>query len=267
MSVRFRKYGALGNDYLVLTEPRFTDRLTAANVQQVCDPANGPAADGVLAAVDAPGCVGVRIWNSDGSRAEKSGNGLRIFARYLWDLGQVDEGPFCITTDAGDVRAQVLDEGNRVRVEMGPVTISGKAIMVAGEHNRQIECVPASVGNPHCVCFVESPTAALAQSLGPAIENMPAFPNRTNVQFVTVRSRSEIQMEIWERGSGYTLSSGTSAIAAVAVCRQRGHVDQAVAVVMPGGTLAVTLDDDYFATIEGPVEKLDECEFPASLFT
>jgi diaminopimelate epimerase len=202
MAVRFCKYSALGNEYLVLAQPRFADHLNESNVRHICDSDNGPGADGVLAVYSPPGGVGVHIWNADGSKAEKSGNGLRIFARYLWDRGDVGDDPVHILTAGGEVQAIVLDRGNRVRVEMGQVTVQDDPLVIRTDPEEVLECTPASVGNPHCVCFVDAPTAQLARSLGPSIERHEAFPNRTNVQFVSVISRSEIRMEVWERGSG-----------------------------------------------------------------
>ncbi len=211
--------------------------------------------------------MGVTIWNADGSRAEKSGNGLRIFARFLWDEGRVTDRHFRIATDGGEVQAEILPESDDVRMGMGILRLHG---MGHGEHQpghplqaerlsldgEDVECYLADIGNPHCVLLVANPTAELANRLGPQIEVHHRFPQRTNVQFVNVMDRGRICLEIWERGSGYTRSSGSSASAAVGVAHNLGLVDACVQAIMPGGILEVSVDADNSIAICGPAVKI-----------
>lgn len=266
--MRFHKYQALGNDYLVLEagggEP------APDVVRAVCDRHLGVGADGVLVENVAPdGGLALRILNPDGSEAEKSGNGLRIFARYLWDQGRVGVEPFAVATWGGRVRCQVRDAGRMVFVEMGVASFDTAAIPVAGPRREAVDeeieaggerlrFTAVSVGNPHCVIFVDAPTPELARRLGPALEAHPAFPRRTNVQFVRVVDRGRIEMQIWERGAGTTLASGSSACAAAAASVRLGLCDGDVTVAMPGGELEITVAAGYELTMLGPVRKVAE---------
>jgi len=264
--VRFHKYQALGNDYLVL-EARGAE-WTPALVRAVCDRHLGIGADGVLVEDVAPGGgLALRVLNPDGSEAEKSGNGLRIFARYLWDQGRVGVEPFAVATRGGRVRCQIRDGGRAVFVEMGVASFDAAAIPVAGPRREVVEeeieaggerlrFTAVSVGNPHCVVFVDAPTPELARRLGPALEAHPLFPRRTNVQFVRVVDRGRIEMRIWERGAGTTLASGSSACASAAASVRLGLCDGAVTVAMPGGELAVGVGVDFALTLLGPVRKV-----------
>ncbi|MBW6455120.1 MAG: diaminopimelate epimerase [Trueperaceae bacterium] len=272
--MRFHKYQALGNDYLVLQagggEP------APEVVRAVCDRHLGIGADGVLVEDVPPdggpppdGGLALRILNPDGSEAEKSGNGLRIFARYLWDQGRVGVEPFAVATRGGPVRCQVRDAGRMVFVEMGVASFDAAAIPVAGPRrevvDEEIEArgerlrfTAVSVGNPHCVVFVDAPTPELARRLGPKLETHPTFPRRTNVQFVRVVDRGHVEMQVWERGAGYTLASGSSACAAAAASVRLGLCDAEVTVAMPGGELAVGVGADFAVTMLGPVRKVAE---------
>lgn len=272
--MRFHKYQALGNDYLVLEAGG--GEWTPALVRAACDRHLGVGADGVLVEDVAPGgahapdrALALRILNPDGSEAEKSGNGLRIFARYLWDQGRVGVEPFDVVTRGGRVRCQVRDAGRMVYVEMGVASFDAAAIPVAGPRREvvgeeieaggeRLRFTAVSVGNPHCVVFVDAPTPELARRLGPALEAHPAFPRRTNVQFVRVVDRGRIEMQIWERGAGTTLASGSSACAAAAASVRLGLCDGDVKVAMPGGELEITVAADYELTMLGPVRKVAE---------
>ena len=266
--MRFHKYQALGNDYLVL-EPGDVE-LAAPLVRALCDRHLGVGADGVLVEEATPdGRLAVRIVNPDGSEAEKSGNGLRIFARYLWDHGRVADEPFVVATQGGTVRCQVRDAGRMVFVAMGAARFDSAAIPVAGPRREVVDeplevagerlrVTAVTVGNPHCVVFVDAPTEALARRLGPALEVHPLFPRRANVQFVRVVDRHRVEMEIWERGAGYTLASGSSACAVAAAVVRLGWCDEHVTVAMPGGELAIGVGAGYELTMVGPVGKVAE---------
>jgi len=214
---------------------------------------------------------GLRIFNPDGSEAEKSGNGLRIFAKYLWDHGHTKEPVFTVDTKGGRVECHchlVHGRMNLVTVEMGRCTFVAPEIPMNGPE-REVVSVPlqvgsetllvtaVSVGNPHCVVFVDALDEARVRALGPQIERHPAFPNRTNVQFALVASRSLVDILIWERGAGYTLASGSSSSAVACAAVRNGLCDHGLVTVrMPGGTLEVDVRPDWSIRLKGPVEEV-----------
>lgn len=267
--MQVNKYHALGNDYLVLDPAGSEVSLSGAQIKRICDRHYGLGSDGLLIGpIPAEGCdFGLKLYNPDGNEFEKSGNGLRIFARYLWDVGHVGTEPFTIATPGGRVTARVHEGGRRVTIELGQVSFDSEKIPVAGRPREvldenltlggwslQVSC--ATVGNPHCVVLRKEVSAAEAQSLGPLIETASRFPKRTNVQFLQVLDRSNVRIEIWERGAGYTLASGTSSSAAAAVAHRLGMVDSQVAVHMPGGVIDVTIGPDWSITIAGDVTRV-----------
>ncbi|MBT7742953.1 MAG: diaminopimelate epimerase, partial [Opitutae bacterium] len=211
----------------------------------------------------------LRILNPDGSEAEKSGNGLRIFARYLRDQGKVGVEPFTIDTLGGIVTCEVSSDASVISVEMGqvsfrsdeiPVNIEGdprevldEAIEAAGQY---LQYYAATIGNPHCVVPVDKVDRAFACEIGPILENHSNFPNRTNVQFLEILDRNNIRIEIWERGAGYTLASGSSSSAAGAVARKTGACDEDITVHMPGGNIQLRIDDEFNVTMTGPATRV-----------
>jgi diaminopimelate epimerase len=264
--VRFFKYQALGNDYLVV-EPSASVPSPAV-IRRICDRHYGVGSDGILTWTRKPGAdITLRIFNPDGSEAEKSGNGLRIFARYLWDIGQVGADAFDVVTRGGTARCHVHDGGRQITVDMGRASFSSadipvrgplrdvidEAIEVGGE---RVRFTAVTVGNPHCVVYTEKVTPDLAKRLGGLLENHELFPNRTNVQFVEVVDRSNITIEIWERGAGYTLASGSSSCACAAASVRLGRCDPDVTVTMPGGKLAIVVSPDFSLRMTGPAAKV-----------
>jgi diaminopimelate epimerase len=220
----------------------------------------------------------LRLFNPDGSEFEKSGNGLRIFSRYLWDRGQVREQPFTIMTPGGKVTAQVHEGGRSVTVEMGQVSFDSSRIPVTGPRREvinetmmvggeKLQYCAATIGNPHCVVLRDEVRAEEAQRLGPLIESEVRFPRRTNVQFMRVVDRSNIQIEIWERGAGYTLASGSSSSAAAAVAHKLGLCDSQVAVRMPGGIIDILISEDWSITMTGAVTKVCEGSISDEMFS
>jgi diaminopimelate epimerase len=206
----------------------------------------------------------LRIFNPDGSEAEKSGNGLRIFARALFDQGQVRQQPFSVATLGGEVICQVDQNGRQVTVKMGAVSFDNRRIPVTGPPrevlnetltvgDHQLAFCAATVGNPHCVILMDRISSEEAQRYGPLIEHDSRFPDRINVQFMRVVDRSRIAIEIWERGAGYTLASGSSSTAAAAVAHKLGLCDRDITVEMPGGELQIRLNLGFEATMTGPV--------------
>jgi diaminopimelate epimerase len=263
-AIHFSKYHALGNAYLVL--PALPDGVAVEQlVPYLCDWRIGIGSDGVLLGPLPSGVADfrLRIFNPDGGEAEKSGNGLRIFSRYLWDKDLVKDEGFTIETVGGVVTAQILDSGKQVRVDMGRVVFqkdsgtvrTGDAAILervqVGDEN--LSLCRVSIGNPHCVVLVQKPTQAMALRLGPLLERHPMFAGRTNVQFMEPLDMNTIRIEIWERGAGYTLASGSSSCAAAAVAHRLGLVHQNVIVQMRGGSVSVDLDETFRAVMKGPV--------------
>ncbi len=269
IATRFSKYHALGNDYIVIRPEELRGELTLQAIRRICHRNFGVGSDGILVGPleSRSSDFGLRIFNPDGSEAEKSGNGLRIFARFLWDERLVGVKPFTVETRSGQVLCEVLDGGKAVRVEMGEVQFASAAIPVAGPprevlnekiviDGREWTYCAATVGNPHCVVFSDAPTPDQARRYGPRIEVDTRFPNRTNVQFMKVLDRRNIRIEIWERGAGYTLASGSSSTAAAAVAYRLGLCEPDITVHMPGGRLGIRFRNGFFATMTGPATKV-----------
>jgi len=252
------KSHGLGNDYIVIDPASVPFAVTPAAVRLICDRHLGVGSDGILLVAPGDGAdFGVRIFNPDGSEAEKSGNGARIFAKFLRDHGYTDRDRFTLRTLGGRVTCALHREDGRVAqitVDMGKARFDPlDAIEVGGEH---LEVTSVSLGNPHCVVIVPDLAAIDVHVLGPRIERHPAFPRRTNVQFAQVTSRTEVRIRIWERGAGYTLASGSSSCAVVAACHRKGLVDRDVTVTMPGGQLQIGIADDGEIRMRGPVEEI-----------
>jgi diaminopimelate epimerase len=301
MEAEFRKYHGLGNDYIVIDPRDFPFFPEPAAVRAICDRNLGPGSDGILlgplagaddlagftgsvaAANDRPGAMlpagavpWVRIFNPDGSEAEKSGNGLRIFCCYLAERGYVGGGEFSVGTKGGMVRAQVLSlEPPSVKVAMGEPSFSAGAARLATDlpefiqreldlGGEKVAATFVSMGNPHCVILTDNPTPEMAKSLGPLVERHALFPERTNVQFAKVMDRHHLRIEIWERGAGYTLASGSSSCAAASVARRLGLVEGPVEVIMPGGTLSLDLTEPC-VLMTGPVRGIYEGRFHEAL--
>lgn len=258
--MRFWKYQATGNAYTVVDAAALDAAGRSALARRTCDPRLGVGGDGVLLSVHPPpgADAAVRIVNPDGSLAEISGNGLRIFARWLRDLGRVGDEAFRVDTGARTATCRVAEDGASATVSMGRVRVDDgpagplRELRVPGA---TVQYLAVDVGNPHAVVPTDDadPSEAAARRLGPAIETHPDFPARTNVQLAQVVARDEVRAHVWERGVGWTPASGSSACAVAAAFRRLGRVDARVRVVMPGGTLTVTLEGDGAATLEGAV--------------
>lgn len=271
--MRFHKYHALGNDYIVMDPADFPDwsEPTAARIRVICHRNFGAGSDGILwgPLPTTRAQFGLRIFNPDGSEAEKSGNGLRIFSRYLFDRKLVSTAPFTIDTPGGVVAVTIQPGGQLLTVEMGRVSFASEKIPVAGPprevinetiriQDREFTFCAATIGNPHCVIPLPEISEKLARQYGPDLEVHPHFPKRTNVQFLRVIDRANIQIEIWERGAGYTLASGSSSSASAAVARRLGLVDDRVTVHMPGGQIGIELGPDFAIRMTGPVTRVSE---------
>jgi len=269
--MHFAKYHALGNDYIVINPADLSGKLGISQVRLICHRNYGIGSDGILLGpLDTEEAdFGLRIFNPDGSEAEKSGNGLRIFSRYLWDKGLVGTQPFTVATLGGMVTCRVHPGGSSVTVEMGEVSFDSTRIPVLGPPREVVSetivvdgetftfCA-ATIGNPHCVILRDAVSREETMRYGPLIETDPRFPNRTNVQFMKILDRKNIRIEIWERGAGYTLASGSSGSAAAAVARKLGFCDQEITVHMPGGALHITISEQSSIVMTGPVLKIAE---------
>ena len=269
--MKYYKYHAIGNDYIVVNPKDTSTSLTTKQIQKICHRNFGVGSDGILYGPleSDKGEFLLRILNPDGSEAEKSGNGLRIFSRYLWDMELVKEEQFTIETLGGLVKSTVFDNGKNVSVEMGKVSFLSNKIPVTGEHrevisenitvdNKSFTFCAATIGNPHCVIPLPEISADLAKQYGHLIETHNIFPNRINVQFMKVLDRENIQLEIWERGAGYTLASGSSSSAAAAVANRLGLCDSSITVNMPGGNILIEIGEDFSIQMTGSVTKVAE---------
>ncbi|MCS7235959.1 MAG: diaminopimelate epimerase [Armatimonadota bacterium] len=275
---RFVKSHALGNDYIVLESHGLAFPLTPEAVRRLCDRHFGVGSDGVLVRVPSDRAdFGLRIYNPDGSEAEKSGNGLRIFAKYLYDHGHAPGPQFTVETPGGVVRCEVeaqVGRAVRVTVDMGEATFTSTRIPVLGPPREVVDeplevegtalrITAVNVGNPHCVVFTDQLAAVDLARLGPALERHPLFPQRTNVQFAQVLGPDRVRIRIWERGAGETLASGSSACAVAAACVRRGVAGPHVQVEMDGGVLQVSVEEGFRLRMSGPAEEVYAGELAA----
>lgn len=273
------KYHALGNDYIVVDPKYLPMNMSEDNIRMLCDRNFGVGSDGILyGPLTGQEPFEVRIFNPDGSEAEKSGNGLRIFAKYLFDAGYLSGSTeFDVLTKGGLAHSTLLHKrAELVEVDMGIPSFKSRDIPVNGEARDvvaeeislggtpfRMTCV--SVGNPHCVIVVDRATKALAQTLGPIVVDHALFPNRVNLQLIEVISRHAIKIEIWERGAGYTLASGSSSCAAAAAAYRLGLTDNHVTVMMPGGELDIRIDESKHIFMRGSVNAVFEARLSDAL--
>ena len=268
----FIKSHGLGNDYIVLNEENIDFKLQPPVIKRICDYHFGIGSDGILLKVKSTKAdFGLRIFNPDGSEAEKSGNGLRIFCKYLYDNGFSKSKEFMIETKGGIVRAKILKELDHrariIQVDMGkaifdpaliPVNMGGTECidqpLKAGDRDFRVNCV--SVGNPHCVIIKDNLDVNEIMKYGPLIENNQAFPNRINVQFAMPVSRKEVRILIWERGAGYTLASGSSSCAVASIMRKTNRTGDEVTIRMKGGDLQVQIDDEWNIRMTGEAKEI-----------
>ena len=270
----FKGHG-LGNDYIVMDPAELAFKLTPENIRLICDRNWGVGSDGILKLEKSKRAdFGLRIYNPDGSEAEKSGNGLRIFARYLHATRKTRRKSFSVDTKGGLVNIQLhidrYGDAGAATVDMGKATFKPRAlpctlkvdelieqpITAAGQ---KLKFTGISVGNPHCVIFRPAGkmwTREDLLELGPELENHKLFPKRINVQLAVPTGSREIFILIWERGAGETQASGSSSCAAASAAVRLGLVKSPVTVNVPGGTLNISMDDDYDLTMAGPVAEV-----------
>ena len=270
--MEFVKYHGIGNDFILIDNRSRTEpALSREQAVAWCDRHFGIGADGTIFLLPPQNGADytMRLYNSDGSEPEMCGNGIRCLAKFIADLEGKTTGIYKIDTLGGVMEPEILPDG-RVKVDMGtpallageiPTTLAApeeKAIDVpleAGGRSWRVTCV--GTGNPHCITFVEDVASLDLPAIGPQFENHPAFPQRTNTEFIQVADRTAIAMRVWERGAGATLACGTGACASVVAGVLTGRCDRACTVRLPGGDLDIvwsaTTDRLYMT---GPAERV-----------
>ncbi len=273
MSFEFTKYQALGNDYIVIEPKEKGFSPTEENVRRICNRHYGIGSDGILYGPSMNGdWPELRIFNPDGSEAEKSGNGLRIFAQHLYVKGHVKQKKFKIKTASGLVNVIIEDpDVGLININMGKASFNPKDIPLASENTwinqalktslGEVHLTCLSVGNPHAVFFPNNWDENLIHTLGPEIENDKLFPKRTNVQMVRVLDENQIEIRIWERGAGFTLASGSSSCAAAFASYYLKKTENEIKVKMPGGEINISVLNDGNILMKGNVEHVFEGVF------
>ncbi|MEG4917327.1 diaminopimelate epimerase [Microcoleus sp. B7-D4] len=255
MPIEFAKYHGLGNDFILIDNRHSSEPvITPEQAVDLCDRHFGIGADGVIFALPGQNDTDytMRIFNSDGSEPEMCGNGIRCLAKFIADLdGSEAKTQYRIHTLAGVISPELRSDG-QVKVDMGlprllaaeiPTTLAAadaKVIDVpieVADKSWSVTCV--SMGNPHCITFVEDVAAVALETVGPQFEHNKAFPQRTNTEFIQVVRSDYVKMRVWERGAGVTLACGTGACAAVVAGVLVGKCDRATAVELPGGVLEI----------------------------
>jgi diaminopimelate epimerase len=278
---RFVKSHGLGNEYVVFDSEHISFEVNESNIQKICDVHFGIGTDGILLKVPSSKAdFGLRIFNPDGSEAEKSGNGLRIFSKFLYDEGWTKSENFSVETKGGIVHASIVETQDKrariIKVDMGKAIFESALIPVnlhkpecmdeplaLEDKTFSINCV--SVGNPHCVILRDTLSIDEIKKYGPQIENNKLFPHRINVQFAKVVNEKEVEVLIWERGAGFTLASGSSSCAVACVLYKKGLIQPTVKIKMLGGTLTISIDKFWNITMTGEVRQIAEGVLSADL--
>lgn len=256
--MNFTKMHGIGNDF-ILIEGR-ANELDAMDLpklaEKLCDRNFGIGADGLIAVLSSKTAdVKMRIFNPDGTEPEMCGNGVRCFAKYVWEKMETKKDLLSVETLAGTILPSIIEHKGKiaiVEVDMGiPKDIKNIKI-------KEYDATSVSMGNPHCVIFVDDTNKIALDQVGPEIENDALFPNKTNVEFVEIKSKKEIIIRVWERGAGETLACGTGACASVAAGINAGTLDRDVLVRLPGGNLDIEWGDDEHIVLRGPAETVFE---------
>jgi diaminopimelate epimerase len=268
----FVKTHGLGNEYIVFDSSAISFNLNVNAIKRICNVHFGIGSDGILLKVPSDKAdFGLRIFNPDGSEAEKSGNGLRIFCKYLYDYNLTRKKTFTVETLGGIVKANIDEEKNGkaslITVDMGKAIFNSRDIPVdsdkpefiaekitVGDTEFEVNCV--SVGNPHCVIIKDELIESEIKKYGPLLENHRLFPNRINVQFAKVTNRNNVDVLIWERGAGYTLASGSSSCAVACAMVKRGLTDRNLTINMKGGKLKINIDEQWNIRMTGEIKEI-----------
>jgi len=279
-SFMIKKYHGLGNDYLVI-DPNINEvELKDCHIRKLCKRNFGIGADGVLyGPIEKDGRIHVRCFNPDASEATNTGTGIRIFAKYLKDEGYAKENRVTFYTASGKAEVEFLNEdATMVRARIGKADFHASAIPVVGKERevineamyfggKQYEVTCLSVGNPHCALLANEVNYKKVMELGPIVESAEYFPDRINFMLLHVVDKNHVEIEVYERGAGYTLASGTSACAAAAVTTRLGLTERKVEVSQPGGTLTVELNEQDEIIMTGSVDSVGMMMLNDTFFT
>ena len=280
---KFTKWQGCGNDFVLFDCLQDDIEDYASVARKVCDRHYGVGADGILVVLpSAQADFRMRIFNTDGSEAEMCGNGIRCFARYLYDFGLTKETRFTVETGAGILVPEIVLEGGKVKgikVDMGEPHLLGEEIPVVGFDGSKVidksmsvdgqeyHFTAVSMGNPHCVIFVDDAESFPIYELGHKFEEHALFPKKTNTEFVEVKDRQHVRMRVWERGAAVTLACGTGSCATVVAGILNGKLDRdaATEVELDGGKLSIHWANDNHVFMTGPAElvfsgELADCE-------
>lgn len=265
-NIQFVKMQGTGNDFIVIDQRdqvpiKFSESELSEVSKKLCDRHFGVGADGLILVLNSHKAdYRMRIFNPDGSEAEMCGNGIRCFTRYVWENSSEKKEVISVETLAGViVPTPIIDDGNFVGVEVDMGEPSIEAIKETLKlENLEYSINKISMGNPHCVIFVEDLSIIPLKEIGPIIENLPQFPNRTNVEFVQVLNDNELLVKVWERGAGETLACGTGACASVVAANLNGFIGRKAIVHLPGGDLGIDWAEDNHVIMRGPAEKVFE---------
>jgi len=273
-SIKFVKMQGLGNDFVLVEGSEISkyDMEYSEISQKICDRHFGVGADGLIVVnppeIKAKTDTSWKIFNSDGTEPQMCGNGIRCFAKYVYDKKIVKKKKFTVSTLAGTIVPEIQDNGE-VKVDMGEPIFETEKIPVCGIKsktvinqpieikNKKFNFTAVSMGNPHCIIFTDEDGSALAQSLGPEIEKYKLFPEKTNVEFVKILTRNNIKIDVWERGCGITLACGTGACASVVAGIVNNLLDNTVIANLPGGKLEIQWKSDKSTNnvfMTGPAE-------------
>ena len=268
----FTKWQGCGNDFVLIDCRAHALEDYGAFAKKVCDRHFGIGADGVLVVLDsAQADFRMRIFNTDGSEAEMCGNGIRCFARYLYDNGITTKKKFTVETGAGILVPAIVETDGKVtgvRVDMGEPVLEADKIPMAGYGSNRVVNEPVevagrswritgvSMGNPHCVVFVDDIKKTPIEEVGPVFETQARYPKKTNTEFVQVLDRTHLRMRVWERGAAITLACGTGACATLTAAVLNDLADRKAEIALDGGKLLVEWDEhDHHLYMTGPAEQ------------
>ena len=270
--MQFTKMHGLGNDFIITDNRDETISDYSNLAETLCRRHFSIGADGIILIMKSNQAdIKMRIFNSDGSEAQMCGNGIRCFAHYAYKNNIITKKTMTVETLAGIIKPEITefinDRKSLVRVDMGKPRLRRNEIPIAGEDTPRVVDEPievegvkflftgVSMGNPHCIIFVDEITDEMVRRFGPIIEKHPLFPEKTNVEFIKVHSPQHIQFRVWERGAGETLACGTGACASVVAGIMKGLLDKEVKVSLPGGDLMIKWEESGNVIMTGPAEE------------
>lgn len=273
MEFNFTKWQGCGNDFVLVDGLASDSQGIAELSEKICDRHYGIGADGLILVLPSEKAdFRMRIYNADGSEAEMCGNGIRCFARFVFEKGYAKDTRFTVETGAGILTPEVLTDDlgkvQQIRVNMGKPVLAAEDIPVSGFGRQQVVNQPISVlgqeykmtcvsmGNPHCVVFVEDLAALDLEKVGPLFEKHPWFPKKTNTEFVEVKDRSHLRMRVWERGAAITLACGTGSCATLVAGVLNDKTEKSAEIVLDGGRLFIEWLDDGNVYMSGPAEEV-----------